>query len=386
MSYLKVAISNFKSIGDITFDLQPLTILIGPPASGKSNILDALGLLGYFNRFLLLDKEYNNQAINLEPLSVIARFDNQLQLFRNHDPANSVSLSVADNNIKLNLGLTWRPNFAIFINEKQIPWDLLTLPPAGDQSASNLRKILSEIGKFIESRLYGFDRYGLGIGQCASDQYCGFHIRLRGVRTKPTPNNILSELGWNVINFTKGRGIVQRINNALREHLDERIELKVLRSGALVLFDYDIEIEVRSVSDSVFRLIYYILALSTASSYVKIYGLENSFIVLLEEPEAHIFPFMFDLLRNEIIHALKAGVTVVIATHNPIFVSALWDKIKELETYYVYRDSNLGSTRLVGLDIEKMAENLVNVEDILNMNWKEVVEKYSKASEKRKVS
>ena len=99
MSDLKVTISNFKSIGDITFNLKPLTLFIGPPAGGKSNILDALALLGYFNRFILLDKEYGNQAINLEPLSMIVRFDNYLQLFRNHDPTNTVSLSVANENI-----------------------------------------------------------------------------------------------------------------------------------------------------------------------------------------------------------------------------------------------------------------------------------------------
>ncbi len=168
-----------------------------------------------------------------------------------------------------------------------------------------------------------------------------------------------------------------KINNALREYLDEKIELKVLRSGALVLFDYDVEIEVKSVSNSIFRLIYYTLALSTASSYAKIHGLENALLVLLEEPEAHVFPFMFDLMRSEIIQAIKAGVIVVIATHNPIFVSALWDKVKDLKTYYVYRCGDLGSTKVAELDVEKMAESLVSIEDILNMNWKEVVEEYT---------
>ena len=39
----KIAIENFKSIGRrIELELKPLTILVGPNASGKSSILEAL--------------------------------------------------------------------------------------------------------------------------------------------------------------------------------------------------------------------------------------------------------------------------------------------------------------------------------------------------------
>ena len=42
----KIAIENFKSIGRrIELELKPLTILVGPNASGKSSILEALPLL-----------------------------------------------------------------------------------------------------------------------------------------------------------------------------------------------------------------------------------------------------------------------------------------------------------------------------------------------------
>lgn len=42
----KIAVENFKSIGKrIELELKPLTILVGPNASGKSSILEALPLL-----------------------------------------------------------------------------------------------------------------------------------------------------------------------------------------------------------------------------------------------------------------------------------------------------------------------------------------------------
>ena len=41
----RVFIKGYKSLRDVDLELQPLTVLVGPNASGKSNLLDALGLL-----------------------------------------------------------------------------------------------------------------------------------------------------------------------------------------------------------------------------------------------------------------------------------------------------------------------------------------------------
>jgi predicted ATPase len=41
----RVHIIGYKSLADVTIDLKPLTVIIGPNAAGKSNLFDALGLL-----------------------------------------------------------------------------------------------------------------------------------------------------------------------------------------------------------------------------------------------------------------------------------------------------------------------------------------------------
>ena len=41
----RIAIQGYKSLQDVKLDLDPLTIVIGPNAAGKSNLLDAIGLL-----------------------------------------------------------------------------------------------------------------------------------------------------------------------------------------------------------------------------------------------------------------------------------------------------------------------------------------------------
>ena len=48
----RVFIKGYKSLEDVDLELKPLTVIIGPNASGKSNLLDALGLL---SRIVALD-------------------------------------------------------------------------------------------------------------------------------------------------------------------------------------------------------------------------------------------------------------------------------------------------------------------------------------------
>ena len=49
----RVHIKNFLSLHDVEFPLKPLTVLVGPNASGKSNILNALRLL---NRMMVAEE------------------------------------------------------------------------------------------------------------------------------------------------------------------------------------------------------------------------------------------------------------------------------------------------------------------------------------------
>jgi len=92
---LKLTIENFKSIKKLELIMDDLTILIGPPAGGKSNILDALAIMGYLHRFKVLDREYKNSASNLEPPGLIARFQDLPQLFRYYDLTKTVKLMMS---------------------------------------------------------------------------------------------------------------------------------------------------------------------------------------------------------------------------------------------------------------------------------------------------
>ena len=41
----RIAVRGYKSLRDVDLELHPLTVVVGPNAAGKSNPLDAIGLL-----------------------------------------------------------------------------------------------------------------------------------------------------------------------------------------------------------------------------------------------------------------------------------------------------------------------------------------------------
>ena len=50
---MQVTIEGFKSIRRLSVDLGDLTVLVGPPAGGKTNIMEALATLGYAVKVLV---------------------------------------------------------------------------------------------------------------------------------------------------------------------------------------------------------------------------------------------------------------------------------------------------------------------------------------------
>jgi predicted ATPase len=146
------------------------------------------------------------------------------------------------------------------------------------------------------------------------------------------------------------------------------------RTGEVLILDYRYKVESQSVSESIYRTLYSLLALKSSVYYAKLYGLEKKLIVMLEEPEAHVFPYLLELLVEYIARAVNV-VNIVITTHNPFFVSRLCDKVKNAKVYYVHRDLS-GATSVKELDFRKLSEEVLTIEDVLLMKPSDVLEKY----------
>ena len=371
---LKLTIENFKSIKRLELLLNDLTVFVGPPAAGKSNILDALAIMGYLHKFKVLGNEYKNSAVNLEPLWLVARFRELYQLFRYYELTKTIKLMMSGD-VSLSCEISYVAGAPkILIDGKQLPWDLKTFRNDPMSEVQNFVKTLSS----FEARVYGFDRYGL-----MSEFYQqpnlprGLHICLSDLsKSRDTPYNILSEFGWNAPHIVRRHpNAVNSINELLKEYIGERLELKVRRTGEALVFDGDLEMDAVGVSETVFRTLYTLLALESSLFYAKFYGLEGKFVVLLEEPEAHVFPYFLNMLAEHI-GKVVGNVYVVVSTHNPLFVSRLQDCVKNLRTYYVYRGVD-GSTSACMLDVDKMARDLATMEDVLLGPPSEVLKRYA---------
>ena len=355
---LGVEISNFKTLEYLKIELSPLTILVGPPASGKSNILDALALAGYFGRAKRVGEEYDGIGA-LEPLKRIARFEEPSDLFRYYDITKPISIAITGEVEQILEAGYSQGIFTVKINNSPVNIPLASLPP--------MEKLK------IEARLYGYDRYGLGLPYC--DQHaCGFYAMLKGQVRSPYPKSILSETGQNAANIVgKAINVIREINNELSK-LGEKIEVKVLSTGGVVVFDYDVEIKPGAVSDGILRIIYYTTALETATRYAVQYG--EKMVVLLEEPDAHVYPYLLDLLASGVEKAVRNGLYTVLTTHNPLALSRLWE-LAQAKTYYVWRGPT-GATHATEIDMDKLARDLATADEILLSPPREFVKKYGK--------
>jgi hypothetical protein len=117
---------------------------------------------------------------------------------------------------------------------------------------------MSEVQNFVkgtssfEARLYGFDRYGLRSEAYSLPYPCGLHARLSNPSARiDAPSYVLSEVGWNAPYIIQRHpDAVSSINDVLKEHMGERIELKVRKTGEVLIFDNDYEVDAVGVSET----------------------------------------------------------------------------------------------------------------------------------------
>lgn len=221
------------------------------------------------------------------------------------------------------------------------------------------------LGEKVVARLYGFDRF--------KDDVINSMVNGVGVEA---PQGLLREDGKNFgVVAMKQPEVIRDVNAELAEL--SRVEVKLLEDGRVVVFDNDIAMKPSAISDSVFRILYNLVGLSSAIFFTKLHGLEGRTVVLLEEPEGQLFPQFFNLLVKYIAKFSEVGY-VVITTHNPILVSLLRDRL-DVTLYYVYRRGG-GLTEVAELDKDKLAEELVTSADILFMKPREVLRLCRRAS------
>ena len=313
-------IRNFKSVENVALNCRRVNILIGEPNTGKSNILEALGLISYAGH-------YNPQT----DLQAFVRYDDISNLFYDGDLSRELEITLARE----------EPFDA---EHQRQSWDRLHLQFSdgnflgGIEDGWIIRDRSSEEtdSRRIQAYIIVGDYQSLSIQRFSNDGgstvYCKFYrFSPRSTFPEKASTFLLPPSGANLLSLLlQNRDLRAEVaepflSRGLRLGLrpqEDKIEVLKDFEGVIVSNPYNL------ASDTFQQLVFYMAALRTNSDSVLVF----------EEPEAHAFPYYTKYLAESI--ALdERGNQYFISTHNPYFLlpvleKTLTDDIAIFITYY----------------------------------------------------
>jgi len=277
---------NYKSLKDLRLEFGKFNVLIGPNASGKSNIMDCLAFLSG----LAKDHAVSSLLIERGGFDHVA-FGGE---------AEEIRLGIR---AKINGG-----DFSYEITITEATWHELLKKPSGIVSAEHDHNTLStrlrevpELANFISSwAFYSF---------LTSSMRTRLPVK-RSLRLEPDGSNLAQVLMTLVHEEPK---VYRRVEEALRQAIPEVEELltpltedgktyiAVREKGFTKPFDY------HQLSDGTLKLLAYITAAS----------LPGTELICFEEPENFIHPHLLEMLVDLL---KKCDKQVILATHSPLLV------------------------------------------------------------------
>ena len=328
-------ISRFKSIKSLLLNCRRINLFIGEPNTGKSNILETLGLWS----FLWYGDERGARAREF------FRFERILNLF--HDEEIHEPLEIRCDELRLNVRAVmgefrgqltypgpdspWRPGIfpGVFVDGVRrvdvLNGDHLGVKPDGRIPESVVPRI--ERVKF-------------------------YRFRVRSEFPEPESAFLKPPTGDNLLSLLVA-------NRELRSVVNHPFRSQGLRLG---LRPQEGKIEVvKSIEDEIIIPYPYSLASETLQRLTfyqaAILSNQNS-VLVFEEPESHSFPYHTIYLAEQI--ALdESGNQYFIATHNPYFLLPVLEKAKKEDVavhIVYYEDYETKTKELAPEDLTELAE------------------------------
>lgn len=316
----KVHIKNFLSLRDVTLPFKPLTVLVGPNASGKSNTLAALDRLNT----MITEEKLSSYGLNkdifwaceLQKFSFdlqtkVKEYQTLYHLEVKADPDftyHAEQLFVNDVNvisIQDGKGIVRDEN-----NKNEIPYNSnkLALESAGNYGNKPITHDLAEFIK--ELRFYDFDT--CFIRQESDMSFSSSESEIREYTDLGVAGENLVEVLWNW--YKNSPESFQNVSDSLAVDINREIDYRLI-DGRHKLFMIEGDknpIPMQNASDGILRLIAYNILLNEP---------ELPPLIAIEEPERNLHPGVLTDIAH-VLEQIAQYSQVIITTHSSQLLGA----------------------------------------------------------------
>ncbi len=285
VSLKKIRIRNFKSIKHLELNCKNINLFVGKPNAGKSNILEALGLVSWLS--------------HPSPLKEFIRFTSVEELFFEYNYHEPITI---DLNFKSRLSSeknlsNWSLQFGIDnpskkdMEQKIYSFNLNQKEPHEEWQKSDLASIKYYKFRPPDQLAANLKDFNLNLMPPSGQNL--FYLILGNKEVQNLIHIVLDEFG---LNITLDHGL-------------KRISFQ--KTGPFISNSFPIQL----LPDTILRYIFHLLAIETNSQSV----------LTFEEPEAHSYPLYVSQLAERIAKYPREN-QFFIATHNFEFLSMILDK------------------------------------------------------------
>jgi len=309
----KLIVENFKSIRRLELECRRVNIFIGEPNTGKSNILEALGLLSF-----MWHEHGTGNAKRLERLSAYVRMQEPYDMLYNYDPETCISICIDGREVTgyydkagcLKFYLEeWGRAPAVEIWSKKV--NFVGEPPPW-MKAIRFYRFRPDV--VFERSSWAF--------LAPPDGWNLPSVILLNSRLRSFVMDVLGDYGH--------KPLIDRFKGTMSISWDV--------GGMPISMPYELE------SDTLRRLIFFVAAMES----------NEGAVVTMEEPEAHAFPTYTKYLAERV--ARDRRNQYFITTHNPYLLLSLVEKtpVEDLAVYITYLAN--GETRVKLLNEDELAD------------------------------
>ena len=341
-------IKNFKTIKQLKFDCKRINLFIGKPNVGKSNILEAISLLG---------GSYSSQHGDKHKyLSEFIRYNRIEDLFYDKQTSNDILINSNIGNCIIN-NQYYSDSYTFLLfndikiinniqdnNYKNLPdnfvkdWNNLTLHQV---KLPNFGMNIHADGRLISSH-FDIIRWHNPIKKYDFKKNERIDNRFHMFLTPPNGDNQYAVLNNNKTLFKEISGFFKEYKLDFVLKSDEsKFALQKKIDGVIYSYEYNL------IADTMQRIIFYLLAISS----------NKESILIFEEPETHSFPLYTKKFAKKI--AESTSNQYFIATHSPFILNTLIENVAP-------EDLNIFITKYEKYQTKVELLSQKEIEDMLN--------------------